>query len=59
MLFLATYIGLILDIPLVHLKDNTSVKTSGRCIAQLAKTSIDPKFDEFAADTLTMNNLSK
>ena len=30
--------------------DNTAVKTSGRCTAQLAKMSIDPKFFERAAD---------
>ena len=33
-----------------HSNDNTSVKTSGRCITQLAKTRIDPKVAKFTAD---------
>ena len=35
---------------IVYSKDKASVKTSGRCITQLAKTTIDPKFIELTAD---------
>ena len=37
---------------LMYSKDNTCVKTSGRCITQLAKMSIDPKFIELIAGVL-------
>ena len=37
---------------IMYSKDNASVKTSGWCIAQLAKMRIDPKFSKVAADVL-------
>ena len=37
----------------MHLKDSTSVKTNGRCIAQFAKNmSIDPKIIEIKAEAV-------
>ena len=38
----------------VQSQDNTSVKMSGRCIAQIAKMSIDPKFVELTAGVLVI-----
>ena len=40
-------------------KDNISVHTSGRCITQLAKMSIDPKFVQLTADVFGIFYINK
>ena len=37
----------------MHSKDNTPVNTTGRCIMQLAKMSIDPDFVELTTDVFS------
>ena len=38
----------------MYSKDDTYVKPSGRCITQLAKMSVDPKFIDLAVDVFVI-----
>ena len=39
----------------IYSKDNASAPRSGRCITQLAKVTIDPKFIELTADVFKIS----